>query len=106
MALDIISNKLDDRLSQLLLENLNTEEQQIFVKSFKAYLEYGNDDTAFVISLDDVWEWVGFSKKDKAKDLLIKHFDENIHYSMALPGERERFYVGEKTRGGKYYPTN
>lgn len=87
MALDIVSNKLDDHLSQLILENLNTEEQQIFIKSFKPYLEYNNDETAFVISFNDVWEWIAFSHKDNVRNLLIRNFLENIDYIEVFPEE-------------------
>jgi phage anti-repressor protein len=82
MTLDIFSNKIDDRLSQLLLDNLNTEEQKLFVQSFKAYLEYSDDDTKFVINLDDIWEWVGFSTKGNAKRLIEKTFKKDENYIL------------------------
>jgi hypothetical protein len=101
MTLDIFSNKIDDRLSQLLLDNLNTDEQQIFVQSFKAYLEYGDDDNKFVINLDDVWKWVGFTRKDNAKTLLLKHFVENKDYTVLLLQLQKQVYEGEKSYGGQ-----
>ena len=55
-----------------------------FLKSFQSYLKYGDDDTKFVINLDDLWKWVGFSKKDKAKDLLIKHFETLKRQEIAI----------------------
>lgn len=101
MSLELFINKTDDRLSQLLNDILNTEEQKLFVQSFQTYLHYGNDDTSFVINIDDIWQWIGFSKKDKAKDLLIKHFIENKDYTISLPEFRERVYGGEKNYGGQ-----
>ncbi len=71
---------LDDRLITLMKDELNTEEQQQFVNSFKLYLKHGYDDKAFVIDFDYVWKWIGFTRKDNAKTLLIKKFTENINY--------------------------
>ena len=84
---------VDDRLSELLLENFSSDEQQLFVKSFKTYLEYGNDDNAFVIDFDDVWKWIGFTRKDNAKTLLLKHFTKEVHYI-------EKTLALRKNRGG------
>jgi hypothetical protein len=75
---------IDDRLSQLLGENFTTEDQQLFVDSFKTYLQYGDDDTAFVIDLNDVWEWVGFSKLSNAKRLLKAKFCLETDYKILL----------------------
>ncbi len=71
---------IDDRLINLMKEELNTEEQQQFVNSFKLYLKYGYDDTAFVIDFDNVWKWIGFTRKDNAKRLLLSKFIKNINY--------------------------
>jgi len=100
MALNLFVDKSDDRLSQLLNEKLNTEEQQLFVQSFRTYLHYGNDDTAFVINLDDIWQWIGFSQKIHAKTLLLKHFIENKDYTILLSKLREQVYGCEKNHGG------
>ena len=71
---------MDDELYNLLNSQSNSDEQQLFVKSFSAYLKYGDDDNAFVINFDDVWEWVGFSTKGNAKKMLVKHFEKNIDF--------------------------
>ncbi len=74
---------IDDRLFNLMKEELNTEEQQQFVNSFKLYLKYGYDETAFVIDFDIVWKWIGFTRKDNAKTLLIKKFIENKDFMLS-----------------------
>jgi phage anti-repressor protein len=74
---------IDDRLFTLIKEELNTEEQQQFVNNFVIYLEYGYDDTSFIIDFDDIWKWVGFSRKDNAKTLLIKKFIENKDFILS-----------------------
>ncbi len=71
---------IDDRLINLMKEELNTEEQQQCVNSFKLYLKYGYDDNKFIINFDDIWKWVGFMRKDPAKRLLISKFTENINF--------------------------
>jgi hypothetical protein len=38
----------------------------------------------FVIDFNDVWKWIGFTRKDHAKRLLIKLFVENIDYRILL----------------------
>ena len=36
-----------------------------------------NDKKAFIVNLDDIWQWLGISRKDNAKKLLFKNFKEN-----------------------------
>ena len=74
----IIANAMTEGgdLFKLLRDHMNTEEQQLFMDSFKMYLKHGNDDDAFVVNLDDVWEWMGFVKKFNALRLLQKLFTE------------------------------
>jgi flagellum-specific peptidoglycan hydrolase FlgJ len=62
-----------------LKNNLNDEEIEMFANSFYMYLKY-NPDTEFVIDLDNVWKWIGYSRKGKCKELLVKKFRENEHY--------------------------
>jgi hypothetical protein len=85
----------DHKLLDILLNEFTTDEEQLFVKSFYIYLKYGIDNNAYVIDLDDIWQWLGYSKKDKAKHLLIKYFIINEDYKIALPMNRER-----KNEGG------
>jgi hypothetical protein len=71
-------------------------EQQLFVASFYGFLKYDpNND--FVIDLDDVWKWVGFSNKAHSKYLLEKHFVIDKDYTLLLtkPGKQS-----DHTRGG------
>ena len=66
----------DDGLVRKLREALTGVDASLFVDSFATYLQYGDDDTAHVIDLDAVWEWMGFSRKDHAVRLLDRKFDE------------------------------
>lgn len=61
-------------------QRMNTEEQQLFVNSFKLYLDYGRNDTAFVVDLDNVWEWMGYTRTNDAKRALTKYFKKDDDY--------------------------
>ena len=79
------------------VKNKFTEyEQQIFLASFYCYLKYDNI-TDFVIDLDNVWRWLDFSSKHKAKELLNKIFKIEKDYKilLTLTGEQKK-----DTRGG------
>jgi phage anti-repressor protein len=93
MNLDIVNliennpvSKLTDTYQNKLLEkikeNFTTEEQQLFLASFYSYLNYKSND--FIIDLDTIWEWLGFSRKNKTKELLEKHFIKDIDYKILL----------------------
>lgn len=59
-----------------------TETQQhMFVGSFYCYLNY-NSKKDFVIDLENVWKWLGFSRKEHAKVVLEKHFTKEIDYQV------------------------
>jgi phage anti-repressor protein len=73
------NNKL---LSKIKSEFTN-EEQQLFLTSFYCYLNY-HPTNDFVIDLDNVWKWLGFSQKIDAKRLLEKYFINNVDYKLAL----------------------
>jgi hypothetical protein len=88
-------NTLDERLYEILKEEMKEDEQKQFINSFKIYLEHGDDDTKFIISLDDVWQWVGFSEKGTAKRLLVNKFIENKDYVYHL-AERSNGLVGSE----------
>jgi hypothetical protein len=72
----------DNMLETLICNEFTSEEQQLFVNNFKLYLQYGLDNKEFVISIDDVCEWLEFSRKSHLKRLLIKYFIENTDYSV------------------------
>lgn len=101
---DLIENNPISKLSTTYQNTLLTKiqakftdtEQQLFVASFYGFLKYDatND---FVIDLDDVWKWVGFAQKVKAKSLLEHHFvvDKDYIILPSQPGKQS-----EHIRGG------
>jgi hypothetical protein len=70
-------NKLIDKLQH----HFSDEEQRLYVSNLFLYLNYHpiND---FIINLDNVWKFIGFSNKANAKRLLKHNFKENIDYKI------------------------
>ena len=64
-------------------KSFTEEQQQIFVTSFYCYLNYDSKKD-FVIDLDTIWKWLGFSQKVNAKKVLERYFKENIDYRILL----------------------
>jgi hypothetical protein len=69
-------------------------EQQLFLSSFYCYLNY-HPTNDFVIDLDEVWKWLGFSQKQRAKELLEKYFSIDKDFKCLLTVESD-----QKKRGG------
>jgi len=78
-----LSNTYQNKLIAKIKTNFTDSEQQMFVASFYCYLNY-NSKTDFVIDMDNVWKWLGFSTKQKAKELLEKNFTSNKDYKPLL----------------------
>lgn len=76
-----LSAPYQSRLINKIKHSFTEEEQRLFVASFYCYLKYRS--TEFVVSLDDVWEWLGFSTKGHAKRMLQK-LDEELDYKILL----------------------
>jgi len=90
-----LSDVYQDRLLTKIKAKFTEQEQQIFVASFYGFLKYDpiND---YVIDLDDVWKWIGFSTKQKAKMLLKDNFVKDKEYILLNPQVRQK----NETRGG------
>lgn len=101
---DLIENNPITRLSGIYQNKLLTKikakftnnEQQMFVASFYCFLNY-NQRTEFVIELDDVWKWIGFSNKAHSKNFLEKNFIINKDYKLLLTQPSEQ---SKHPRGG------
>jgi hypothetical protein len=61
-------------------EQFTDDQQKLFASSFYCYLNYDKSD--FVINLNDIWKWLGFSRKSDCKKILVKHFKDEIDYSV------------------------
>jgi len=78
-----LSSAYNGKLLTKIQQNFTNFEQQLFVTSFYCYLNCHpiND---FVIDLDNVWKWLGFSQKINAKTLLEKIFVLDKDYTKSL----------------------
>ena len=85
------TNEVTSDFKNELLNEMNnqfdSEEQRIFVNSFYAYLNHHHTDD-FVVDLDIVCKFIGFTRKDNFKRLLEKNFSEGTDYQIvSLPKE-------------------
>jgi hypothetical protein len=100
---DLIENNPITRLTNTYQHNLLTKikanftdnEQQIFVASFYSFLNYDSTKD-FVIDLDNVWRWLGFSNKANSKRLLEKQFiiDKDYKILLTKPSEQKKHVKG------------
>ena len=84
------------KLLSKIKENFTDFEQQLFLSSFYCYLNCDpiND---FVIDLDNVWKWLDFCQKQRAKELLEKNFQIDKDYKNLLCQSAKQ---NDKTHGG------
>lgn len=75
-----LSKDYQSKLINKIKSSFPSNNQRLFVANFYAYLNHSNNE--FVISLDDVWKWLGFSRKDPAKVVLEKNFIEKKDYQI------------------------
>ena len=71
----------DDDMIKLINDNFTDTDIKLFEFSFKYYIENKDNLNLFLIDLDDVYKFIGFTRKDHAKRLLnSKSFKENQDY--------------------------
>ena len=83
-----LTNTYQSKLITKIQSGFTDDEQLLFVSSFYSFLNY-DQKKDFVIDLDDVWKWLGFQQKVKAKALLEKHLtaDKDYIISLSQPGK-------------------
>jgi len=86
------TTKFQSKLIEKIQGKFTSYEQQLFLSSFYCYLKYDklND---YVIDLDNVWKWLGFSQKIKAKELLQKNFIIDKDYKILLYHEVKQDFI-------------
>jgi len=78
-----LNGNYHSKLVEKVQQHFNNYEQQMFLASFYCYLKHDNRND-FVIDLDNVWNWLGFSQKIKAKQMLEKNFTIDKDYKLLL----------------------
>ena len=84
-----LSKDYNVKLLVKIKEQFTNFEQQLFLSSFYCYLNCDSTKD-FVIDLDNIWKWLGFSQKVRGKELLEKFFKENIDYIKSLSLQRKQ----------------
>lgn len=91
-----LSQTYRHKLINKIKHTFTTDEQKMFLSSFYCYLNYKHNE--FIISLDQIWKWIGFSQKARAKELLEKSFIESEDYvirNKIQPESEEKFRGGQ-----------
>lgn len=114
MSLDIVTliennpitrfaGQYNSRMVEKVTRNFSNYEQQLFLSSFYCYLKYDytND---FVINLDNIWSWLGFSQKYNAKYLLEKKFTINVDYKIIATDSSVAKIIAPEPSGAKKIP--
>ncbi len=78
--LEKFSKKSNAIIVSKLQETFTNKEQQLFLASFWCYQNYKPEE--FVINLDDVWKWLGFSRRDNAIRRVKNKLNENEDYKI------------------------
>ena len=91
-----LSPDYNNRFVNKVKETFTETQQQMFVSSFYCYLNY-HQTNDFVIDLDNIWIWLGFSQKAMAKRSLEKYFILDKDYKVLLCRSAEQT---NDTKGG------
>jgi hypothetical protein len=91
-----LSNSYNSKLLNKIKETFTGFEQKLFISSFYCYLNYDKN-LDFVVDLNEVWKWLGFTQKVSAIRILEKHFKLDIDYKSAFDkavSEEEKLALG------------
>lgn len=78
-----LSQTYNNKLINKIKKEFTETQQQLFVSSFYCYLQY-HPTNDYVVDLDNIWKWMGFSTKQKAKMLLEQQFMKEKDYNFLL----------------------
>jgi hypothetical protein len=92
-AMTRLSKDYENKLINKIKYNFSDNQQQLFVASFYIFLNY-DAKRDFVIDFDNVWKWLGFTRKDNAKRLLEKFFTTDIDYKIVFLTSEENSIIG------------
>jgi len=76
-----LSGDYESELVAKIKAKFSTFEQQLFVANFYCYMNYDTKKD-FIIELNKVWSWIGFTRKSDCKSLLVNNFTENVDYKI------------------------
>lgn len=76
----ILDGEYNSEMIKKVRDNFSTFEQQLFLSNYYCDMKY-HQKNDFVIDLDTIWKWLGFSQKVNAKSLIEKNFQLNVDYT-------------------------
>jgi phage anti-repressor protein len=82
--LSTLSKDYGSKVIQKIQQNFKEHEQQLFVANFYCYLNYDSQKD-FVISLDNIWKWLGYNRINDCKRCLTNEsnkFEEGRDYKI------------------------
>jgi len=91
-----LSQDYQNKLLNKIKDKFTDTQQQLFATSFYCYVNH-NSKNDFIIDLDDIWKWIGFSRKDPAKLVLEKNFVKDLDYKIFIQQPLEQI----KSKGGR-----
>ena len=86
------SGDYQSKLVEKVKNHFTNYEQQLFLSSFYCYLKYDSKND-FVIDLDNVWKWLDFCQKQRAKELLEKNFTIDKDYKCLLTLKSKQTFI-------------
>ena len=78
-----LNHEYNNKFVNKIKETFTETQQQLFVSSMYCFLNY-HPTNDYVINLDNVWQWLGFSQKAMAKRTLEKNFVNDTDYKVSL----------------------
>lgn len=87
-----LSNTYDNKLLEKIKSSFTETEQNLFMTYIFCYLHY--DKNAFMIDLDNIWQWLHFNQKSTSKRLLEKHFEIGKDYIIRNETEYKKTHGG------------
>ena len=76
-----LNSNYGSKIIQKIQERFSPEIQQFYIANCFCYLNF-NSKTDFPVILDRIWKWMGYSRLDHCKSVLLKHFKLDIDYKI------------------------
>ena len=95
-----LSNVYNSKLLTKIKDNFSGFEQQLFVGSFYCYLNYDKN-IDFIVDLDNIWQWLGFSTKQHTERILEKLFKIDVDYKFASDNKKVEKVDKQEKNGGQ-----
>lgn len=78
-------NYVNDELLNIIKSNFTESDMHLFNLNYKIYLMQKNSNDKFNVDFDEIYKWIGYTRKNDGKKILIKHFIKNEDYIISYP---------------------